>query len=259
MDFYREHLLSVITYTPLVGALVLLLPAFGGKEKENAVRWVANGVRPPRLPGEPAALVLVRPRGGRLPVRREGATGSPRSASSTSSASTGSRALLILLTTLLGSIAILSSWTAITDRVRAVLRLPAAPAGRDARRLLRPRHVPLLRVLGGHAGPDVLPDRDLGRRAAALRGDQVLPVHARRLGGDAARHPRPLLPREDAPGLRGDGHLRLHACGCRWGSRRTCSSGSSSPSSSASRSRCRCSRSTPGCPTPTSRRRPRAP
>ncbi len=40
--------------------------------------------------------------------------------------------------------------------------------------------------------------------------------------------------------------------------RPTCSSGSSSPSSSASPSRCRCSRSTPGCPTPTSRRRPRA-
>ena len=38
----------------------------------------------------------------------------------------------------------------------------------------------------------------------------------------------------------------------------TCSSGCSSRSSSASRSRCRCSRSTPGCPTPTSRRPPRA-
>ena len=39
--------------------------------------------------------------------------------------------------------------------------------------------------------------------------------------------------------------------------RSTCSGGSSSPSSSASRSRCRCSRSTPGCPTRTpTRRRP---
>jgi NADH-quinone oxidoreductase subunit M len=34
---------------------------------------------------------------------------------------------------------------------------------------------------------------------------------------------------------------------CRW----ACSSGSSGPSSSASPSRCRCSRSTPGCPTRT--------
>ena len=40
--------------------------------------------------------------------------------------------------------------------------------------------------------------------------------------------------------------------------RRTCSSGSSSPSRWRSRSRCRCSRSTPGCPTRTSRRRPPA-
>jgi NADH:ubiquinone oxidoreductase subunit 4 (subunit M) len=44
MDFYREHLLSVITYTPLVGALLLLLPVFGGKGRENAVRWAANAV-----------------------------------------------------------------------------------------------------------------------------------------------------------------------------------------------------------------------
>ena len=41
-------------------------------------------------------------------------------------------------------------------------------------------------------------------------------------------------------------------------SRRTCSSGSSSRSRWRSRSRCRCSRSTPGCPTRTSRRRPPA-
>ena len=27
MDFFRDHLLSIITYTPLVGALLLLLPA----------------------------------------------------------------------------------------------------------------------------------------------------------------------------------------------------------------------------------------
>ena len=40
--------------------------------------------------------------------------------------------------------------------------------------------------------------------------------------------------------------------------RRRSSSSRSSPSSSPSRSRCRCSRSTPGCPTRTSRRRPPA-
>ena len=39
MDFYREHILSVITYTPLLGALVLLLP--GLDRNHNAVRWIA--------------------------------------------------------------------------------------------------------------------------------------------------------------------------------------------------------------------------
>ena len=42
MDFFRSHLLSIITYTPLVGALVLLLPFFKGRDR--AVRWTANVV-----------------------------------------------------------------------------------------------------------------------------------------------------------------------------------------------------------------------
>ena len=46
----------------------------------------------------------------------------------------------------------------------------------------------------------------------------------------------------------------MKTAACRW----ACSSGSSGPSSSASPSRCRCSRSTPGCPTRTWRRPPPA-
>ena len=99
----------------------------------------------------------------------------------------GISTLLILLTTLLGGDRDPQS-PGRRHRARArVLRLPAAAADRDDRGLLRARPLPVLRVLGGDAGPDVLPDRHLGRGAAALRGDQVLPVHARRLGGDAAR------------------------------------------------------------------------
>ena len=37
MDFFREHLLSIVTYTPLAGALLLMLPVFRGKD--DAVRW----------------------------------------------------------------------------------------------------------------------------------------------------------------------------------------------------------------------------
>ncbi len=42
--------------------------------------------------------------------------------------------------------------------------------------LPRARPVPLLRLLGGDAGPDVPPHRRLGRPAAHLRGDQVRPL-----------------------------------------------------------------------------------
>jgi NADH:ubiquinone oxidoreductase subunit 4 (subunit M) len=40
MDFFEAHLLSIITYTPLVGAgLLLILPLKG---KDETVRWIAN-------------------------------------------------------------------------------------------------------------------------------------------------------------------------------------------------------------------------
>ena len=59
------------------------------------------------------------------------------------------------------------------------------------------------------------------------------------------------------PAQRGDGRLQLRSAAAVPAPDPApgCSSGSSSPSRSRSRSRCRCSRSTPGCPTRTSRRR----
>ena len=56
-----------------------------------------------------------------------------------------------------------------------------------------PRLPAVLPVLGGHAGPDVLPDRHLGQREPAVLGDQVLPVHPGRQRHHAARHPGALL------------------------------------------------------------------
>ncbi len=88
---------------------------------------------------------------------------------------------------------------ALRQRPRArLLRLAAAPAGRHDRRVLRHRPVPVLRVLGGHAHPDVLHHRDLGRAPKDLRRHQVLPVHARRQRAHAGRHHRPglLRPRQ---------------------------------------------------------------
>src|SRR5512147_2031167 len=117
MDFFREHLLSVVTYTPLVGALVLLLPFFSGRQNENAVRWVAN------LFGLFGFLVSLPlwfwfDRGAAGFQFVEKADWIPSIGVSYIFGVDGISPLLILLTTLLSTIAIISSWTAITDRVR---------------------------------------------------------------------------------------------------------------------------------------------
>ena len=258
MEFFRQHLLSLVTFTPLVGALVLLLPPFAGRSRENAVRWVANGFGLARLPGQPAAVVLVRPRRERLPVRRaRGVDPLDRRP-----VPARRRRHLDALDPAHDAARVRSRSCRPGrrhERVRAVLRVPAAAPDRHAGRLLRARHVPVLRVLGGHAGADVLPDRDLGRHAAAVRRDQVLPLHAGRLGGDAARASwRSTSTPRRCPAYAANGSFDYTRVARHGRSRPTCSSGCSWPSSSASRSRCRCSRSTPGCPTRTSRRPPRA-
>ena len=73
--------------------------------------------------------------------------------------------------------------------------LHAAPHARDGhgRHVRRTRPHPVLRLLRGRAAPDVLHDRRVGRRAAPVRGDQVLPLHAVRLGADDRQLHRALL------------------------------------------------------------------
>ena len=66
--------------------------------------------------------------------------------------------------------------------------LPAA-RNRHDRRVPGAGPVPVLHLLGIHAGADVLPDRHLGRTAAHLRGAEVLPVHDGGLDPDAAGDP----------------------------------------------------------------------
>jgi NADH-quinone oxidoreductase subunit M len=115
MDFFRDHLLSIITYTPLVGAAVLLLPPF--KRNDDAVRWVAN------LFGFAGFLVSLplwfwferAAEGFQFVERHEWI---PSLGVQYLFGVDGISTLLILLTTLLGFVAILSSWTAITVRVR---------------------------------------------------------------------------------------------------------------------------------------------
>ena len=68
-----------------------------------------------------------------------------------------------------------------------ILRVPDPARIRPDRRVRLAGPVPVLRVLGSVAGPDVLPDRHLGPRAPHLRRRQVFPVHHGRIGADAGR------------------------------------------------------------------------
>ena len=80
-----------------------------------------------------------------------------------------------------------------------LLRPHAGPRGRPDGHLPVGRPLPVLRLLGGDARPDVLPHRDVGLRAAHLRRPQVLHLHRRRLGAAAARDPVPGRPPGQGP------------------------------------------------------------
>ncbi len=113
-----NHILSIILFTPLVGALLLL---FVPKENKNAIRWMANIFA---FLGFAVSLPLV-PCSGRSASQPgfkfiEGAPNNwiPSIGAGYVLGIDGISFLLIMLTTLLGSISILSSWTAIQDRVK---------------------------------------------------------------------------------------------------------------------------------------------
>ena len=94
----------------------------------------------------------------------------------------------------------------------------------------------------------------LRRRAAAVRGDEVLPVLPARRPAHAGRGDRAVrVPAESA--ATGHHGTFLFSTLVHVTLRRRCRSGCSSASSSRSRSRRRCGRSTPGCPTPAPRPR----
>jgi NADH-quinone oxidoreductase subunit M len=114
MTFFNTHLLSVILFTPLAGALVLL---FVDKRQENAVRWIANSVAGIGFLVSVPLWFRYDPAGDAWQFV-EHAEWIPSIGASYFLGVDGFSVLLILLTTLMGFIAILSSWTAITERVK---------------------------------------------------------------------------------------------------------------------------------------------
>src|SRR3974390_2441228 len=113
-----NHILSIVLFTPLGGAILLLLIP---KENKDAIRWIANlfGVR-----GFVVSLPLIpwfwalKDHGGFQFV--EGAPNNwiPSIGAGYVIGIDGISFLLIMLTTLLGAVSILSSWSAIQVRVK---------------------------------------------------------------------------------------------------------------------------------------------
>jgi NADH-quinone oxidoreductase subunit M len=114
MELVRNHILTITLFTPLAGAVVVMLL---NKERIDAIRWVANIFA---FAGFLVSLPLVFWFQSAQPGFQfaEEAAWIPSIGARYSLGIDGISLLLVMLTTVLGSISILSSWTAIQDRVK---------------------------------------------------------------------------------------------------------------------------------------------
>jgi NADH-quinone oxidoreductase subunit M len=113
-----NHILSIILFTPLVGAILLL---FVPKENKNAIRWIGNifgmlafMVSLPLVPW----FWAVKDRAGFQFVEGSPNHWIPSIGAGYVLGIDGISFLLIMLTTLLGAVSILSSWEAIQERAK---------------------------------------------------------------------------------------------------------------------------------------------
>lgn len=114
MTFFNAHLLSVVLLAPLAGAMLLLLVP---RRHDAAIRWLANLAG---LFGFAVSLPLwfrYEPQGAPWQFVERGEW-IPSIGAAYFIGVDGLSALLVLLTTLIGAIAILASWRAITVRVK---------------------------------------------------------------------------------------------------------------------------------------------
>jgi NADH-quinone oxidoreductase subunit M len=118
MDFFMNNILNIVCYLPLVGMVLIMLMK---RENELAIKWIANItafigflVSIPLLTSfdDPR---FINPNGFRFYID---VPWIPQIGAAYKFGIDGISMLLVLLTTLLGSIAILSSWTAIKERVK---------------------------------------------------------------------------------------------------------------------------------------------
>src|SRR3990172_12167267 len=116
MQFFHDHILSIILFTPVVGIIPLL---FIPGENKNAARWWGNLVMfvcflvslplvfwfPAELPDQQFKFI-------------EQHTWIPSIGAQYYLGIDGISFLLIMLTTVLGFLSVLSSWTAVQERVK---------------------------------------------------------------------------------------------------------------------------------------------
>ena len=109
-----SHYLSIILFTPLAGALLLLLV---NKQNANAIRWIANIVAFIGFAVSVPLWFWYNAASGDFQFV-ERVPWIPSVGAEYFLGVDGFSVLLILLTTMMGFIAVLSSWTAITERVK---------------------------------------------------------------------------------------------------------------------------------------------
>src|SRR2546422_2282574 len=109
-----NHYLSIILFTPLVGAFILLLV---NKQNENAIRWIANVVAFIGFAVSVPLWFWYNSQNADFQFV-ERARWIPSVGADYFLGVDGFSVLLILLTTMMGAIAVLSSWAAITERVK---------------------------------------------------------------------------------------------------------------------------------------------
>ena len=109
-----SHYLSIILFTPLAGALLLLLV---NKQNEHAIRWIANITAVIGFVISVPLWFWYDPHGAEFQFT-DHLPWIPSIGAEYFVGVDGLSTLLILLTTMMGFIAILSSWNAITERVK---------------------------------------------------------------------------------------------------------------------------------------------
>src|SRR5229473_1542221 len=109
-----NHYLSIVLFTPLAGAFLLLLVP---KQNENAIRWIANLVAFIGFVISVPLWFWYQPDGATFQLV-ERAPWIPSVGADYFLGVDGLSTLLILLTTMMGFISVLSSWNAITERVK---------------------------------------------------------------------------------------------------------------------------------------------